>query len=233
MTTQIAVVNYSSVLSASDVRTLVYALQVQVDRDFYPAWGIYAQVRVVDPAKIPAQAWVLGIFDNADQAGALGYHDVTPKGLPLGKVFAKTAAQAGYSVSVTASHELGEMLGDAWVNCLIQDVQNPNRFWIRETGDPVENDADGYKIAGVLVSDLALPSYFQPNLQQPPGTKYDIRGLLTGPVPTLRPGGYMAYTENGQWGQVGLRSARPMSRTLDRMERSFRGVLQPSTFPVH
>jgi len=49
------------------------------------------------------------ILDDSDQAGALGYHDLTSDGLPIGKVFAASDLKAGTSWTVTASHELLEM----------------------------------------------------------------------------------------------------------------------------
>ena len=54
--------------------------------------------------------------DNPDQAGALGYHEITSQGTPLGKVFAKLDLQSGASWTVTLSHELLEMLADPWIN---------------------------------------------------------------------------------------------------------------------
>ena len=56
------------------------------------------------------------ITDNPDQAGALGYHELTSAGAPLGKVFAKLDLDSGTSWTVTLSHELLEMLADPWIN---------------------------------------------------------------------------------------------------------------------
>jgi hypothetical protein len=38
-------------------------------------------------APVPPKTWLIGVFDNSDQAGVLGYHDLTEDGLPLAKVF--------------------------------------------------------------------------------------------------------------------------------------------------
>jgi len=74
-----------------DVKKMVDAIQVQIDRDWTPAWGIPAKLTVVPHGqKPPSGMWWQTIFDTADQAGALGYHDLTSAGLPIGKVFAKT-----------------------------------------------------------------------------------------------------------------------------------------------
>jgi hypothetical protein len=75
---KIAIVNESTVLSDADVKKALPDLQTQIHRDFAPAWGIDADLLLIDPAKkIPDGVWVVGIFDTSDQANALGYHDVT------------------------------------------------------------------------------------------------------------------------------------------------------------
>ena len=51
-------------------------------------------------------------------APALAYHDLTPDGLPLSKVFVRTILQDKASVSVSASHELVEMLVDPAINMM-------------------------------------------------------------------------------------------------------------------
>jgi hypothetical protein len=110
---QVSVINASTVLTDSDVQAVVPALQTQVHRDFAPAWGVDADLTFVGSgATPPSGTWWLSILDNSDQAGALGYHDLTPDGLPLGKVFAGSDLQLGFKWTVTASHELLEMLGD-------------------------------------------------------------------------------------------------------------------------
>src|SRR5277367_628327 len=117
---RISVVNESTLVADAEVQAWVPALQIQVSRDFAPIWGIDALVQFVTPAAKAQPAdwlmealkpinWVLGVFDNADQAGALGYHDLTPAGMPIGKVFAGTDQQYNSSWTVTASHELLEM----------------------------------------------------------------------------------------------------------------------------
>src|ERR1700735_4567820 len=55
--------------------------------------------------------WLV-LFNDSDQANALGCHDLTTGGLSIGKVFAASELKAGTSWTVTARHELLEMLGD-------------------------------------------------------------------------------------------------------------------------
>src|SRR5258708_5261525 len=114
---RIAVINASTVLTDAQVKAAVPALQTQVHRDFAPAWGVDADLSFVPKGESPDPgAWWLVILDTSDAAGALGYHDLTNEGLPLGKVFAKSDIDLGYAWTVTASHELLEMLGDPDIN---------------------------------------------------------------------------------------------------------------------
>jgi hypothetical protein len=55
-------------------------------------------------------------LDDADQPGALAY--LTPDGLPQSKVFVKTTLENNDLVSVSASHELVEMLVDPATNLM-------------------------------------------------------------------------------------------------------------------
>src|SRR6266571_4314023 len=57
-------------------------------------------------------SWWLVILDTSDVADALGYHDFTPAGRPIGKVFAQSDIMDNLEWTVTASHELLEMLAD-------------------------------------------------------------------------------------------------------------------------
>jgi len=201
---QIAVINASTVVSDSDVKKMSDAIQVQIDRDWAPAWGIPAKLTLVPRGqKPPASMWWQAILDNADQAGALGYHDLTSAGLPIGKVFAKTTLDAGDLVSVTLSHEVLEMLGDPDINLI---VQKGPRAYAYEVCDAVEDDSLGYDINGVRVSDFVYPQYFE-TFWKRHATKFDHLGHLNGPVPALTHGGYMSYLDfgSGQWKQITAR----------------------------
>jgi len=201
---QIAVINASTVVNDLDVKKMVDAIQVQIDRDWTPAWGIPAKLTVVPHGqKPPSGMWWQTIFDTADQAGALGYHDLTSAGLPIGKVFAKTTLEAGDRVSVTLSHEVLEMLGDPDINLM---VQKGPRGYAYEVCDAVEDDSLGYDINGVRVSDFVYPQYFE-TFWHKGAAKFDHLGHLSGPVPSLTHGGYMSYLDftSGQWKQVTAR----------------------------
>ncbi len=202
----IDVVNASTVLRDVQVQAMVAACQKQINHDFAPAWGVAASLHAVSSRQKPHPGhWWMAILDTSDVAGALGYHDVTDTGLPLGKVFAKTTIDAGFHVSVTLSHELLEQIIDSEVNLTVQGPSpsdsNVPVFYAYETCDAVEDDSLGYQIDGIQVSGFVLPAYFETFNTTGP---WDHGHHLTGGVPTLTPGGYMAYYDisTGQWTQV-------------------------------
>ena len=157
----VAIINSSTVLRDSVVKAAVPALQTQVHRDFAPAWGIDADlIFVPNRAKPPARSWWLTIVDNADQAGALGYHDVTNAGLPLAKVFAGSDINLGYQWTVTASHELLEMLADPDINltAFVELSDKSGVLYAYEVCDACQADEFGHRIDGTLVSDFVYPA---------------------------------------------------------------------------
>jgi len=187
---------------AEDLAKIAAALQIQVQRDFAPLYHVSCTVDAVPfiagepPPAIPADAWVIGLFSDPDQPGALGYHDTTPTGMPLAKVFPKLDAQDGSPLSATISHELLEMLADPLLAKAVQSVID-GRFWAYEICDAVENDS--YTINGVTVSNFVTPQYFEPP-QNLSGVILDFMKLVKKPY-EVRPGGYMQYYANG-WHQV-------------------------------
>src|SRR2546422_4563382 len=125
---------------------LLAVLQKFVDQYFVPVWGTPA--RLVRTTGFRKGAWALAFLDRADVANALGYHDLTPDGLPLSKVFVKTTLAVGQRVSVTACHELAEMLVDPAIN--LAAVGPGNVFYAYETADAVEGV--GFTSGGIGVS---------------------------------------------------------------------------------
>jgi hypothetical protein len=189
----IAIMNFSTVLSDSEVQTAIAALQVQIDRDFRPLWGLPANLLFVSNIKRPPiNAWVVQVLDSSDVTGALGYHDMTNAGLPVGKVFAKDDKKYGLSWTITLSHEVLEMLGDPYTDTtvFVQDTNTTGLLFAYELCDAVEDDSLGYPINGVMMSDFVTPAYFEAG-RLPNSTKFDFRASLTAPL-TLTKGGYMS-----------------------------------------
>jgi hypothetical protein len=211
----VLVVNESTVATDDQLLKIVGALQRQVSEDFAPVWGIDATLGYVKKGEVPdPAAWVLGIFDTSDQAGALGYHDVTEAGLPLGKVFAKTDLDLGSSLSVTISHELLEMLLDPDINLsvFVQKTDTEGIIYAYEVADACEDDSFGYLIDGVLVSDFVYPAWFESfNLKGP----YDKQAKISAPFQLLSGGYISAYQipNVGGWTQL---NGRTQARYQDR-----------------
>jgi hypothetical protein len=192
LTVPIAVLNASTLVSHEEALAATAAMQVQVHRDFAPAWNIDADLAVVKPgAPPPADAWWAVILDNSDLGGALGYHDLTTQGLPMGKVFAGTAKQAGQVWSTLFSHEILEMLADPYI-CLtaLAPTASGWLFYAYENCDACQSDDYGYLIGDQLVSDFLYPAWFD---ARQIGARMDHGQHIGRPFETL-PGGYnMVY----------------------------------------
>jgi len=73
------------------------------------------------------------------QPGALAYHDLTPDGLPVSKVFVRTTLKDGELVSVSASHELVEMLVDPGINLMTTGPDSQDGLCVRELPTRLES----------------------------------------------------------------------------------------------
>src|SRR5258708_33382409 len=112
----IACFSKATVALGVDFDALIAAMQNYINNFIVPVWGTPATL--VATTDFQPGAWAIVFLDNADQPGALAYHDLTPDGLPESKVFGKTTLDNGDQVSVSASHELVEMLVDPAINIM-------------------------------------------------------------------------------------------------------------------
>lgn len=221
-------------LSDDEVAPVVEALQVQVSRDFAPIWGINADLAYISSADLrngkrpDPKTWWLVLLGDSDQAGALGYHELNPEGLPMGKVFVNTDLAYGSSWSNTTSHELLEMLADPWVCMAAYDPTQPviSKIYAWEVADAPEADNYGYNISvklkddsnvDVLVSDFVTPEWFQAGVPHVVGTKFDFMGHIKKPFELL-PGGYI--------GVYDVAGGTGWSQVTDQIRPS-RGVIHP------
>jgi hypothetical protein len=157
----IAITNASTCVTDAQVEAVLPALQQQVSQDFKAYWNLDCVLTfLAKDEKLTTGWWQIVVTDNPDQAGALGYHEMTSEGSPLGKVFAALDIQNGSSWTVTLSHELLEMLADPWINWCA--VGSDEKIYALEVCDAVEADALGYEIDGVLLSDFVTPAWFEP-----------------------------------------------------------------------
>jgi hypothetical protein len=139
----------------------------------------------------------LVFLDDADEANALAYHELTPDGLPISKVFVRAISQAGDSVSVSASHELVEMLVDPAIN-LMTTGPDPRTVYAYETADPVENLT--FKVDGIPMTDFVYPAYFEV-FRKRSSTRFDHLGKVERPFQILS-GGYQIIFRNGKWSDI-------------------------------
>jgi hypothetical protein len=193
----IAITNASTCLSDTQVEAVLSALQKQVSEDFKAYWDLDCTLTSLSKGqKLTPRWWQIVVTDNPDQAGALGYHELTSQGTPLGKIFAKLDLDSGSSWTVTLSHELLEMLADPWINWCA--VGSDNRIYALEVCDAVEADNLGYVIDDVLVSDFVTPAWFEPTSAD----RLDFKKHLSKQLELAR-GGYISVFDPGAgWTQT-------------------------------
>src|ERR1700676_323727 len=153
---RIACFNQAETPLGIDLDALIGAMQAYVDQHVAPVWGTPAEL--FKSTGFVKGCWAVVFLDNADQPGALAYHDLTPEGLPLSKVFVRTTIKNGDLVSVSASHELVEMLVDPAIN-MMTTGPDPKTIYAYESADPVE--ALSFKVNRIPMSDFVYPSYFE------------------------------------------------------------------------
>jgi hypothetical protein len=209
---QISIINKCSVLTDEEIEPVVPALQTQVSRDFAPIWGVDAELKFVPKGeRAPKSDWWIVLLNTSDEASALGYHDMTNTGQPLGKVFVKSDIEAGDSWTNTISHELIEMLGDPDLT-LCAEFQRRNEdgefmgTWLAayELCDPCEADKFGYEIDGVLMSDFVTPEYFE-TFWKKGQARFDFGGYIEKPLQILEDGYLSVKHESGSrgWQEIG------------------------------
>jgi len=220
---RVSVRNVSTVIKDIDVNRFIHAVAQVLVRDFEPAWGVVVtslHLMAKDELLAPG-AYELVIANDSDQIGALGYHELSAIRGPIGFVFAKTSMADGSSWTVTASHELWEMLADPWINDVVEidHTDGTTEFRPKEVSDACENDEYAIKVRladgglPVLISDFVLPEYFRPT--GPPEPKYDVQGLIKNPLELL-PGGYTLSLIAGSgtgWTQISAQTKATSRRS--------------------
>jgi len=211
----IACLNKATTPLGVDLDALIGAMQAYINNNVAPVWGTPATL--VKTTDFQPGAWAMVFLDNADQAGALAYHDLTPDGLPEAKVFVKTTLDNNDLVSVSASHELVEMLVDPAINVM---TTGPDRttVYAYESADPVE--ALSFDVSGIQLSDFVYPSYFE-DFHQPGSVLFDQMNQVEAPFQILA-GGYQIILKDGQWSQVfgSKEKAKAFAREDRRQHRS-------------
>jgi hypothetical protein len=200
----VAITNHSTEVNDNDVATMAQAVAAQMKMHVAPSWDRVPPAVVFHGAgsPIPPGAHEIGVFDDADQAGDLGWHTEDAGEAIYGRVFARPVLQNGgdaltkpLSVASVLSHEVIEMFGDAACNNWADDDRGA--LHALELCDPVE--ADSYPVTvgttAVTVSNFVLPSWFDPHAK--PGDQFDWMKRTRRPFQLSR-GGYEVYRQAGQ-----------------------------------
>jgi hypothetical protein len=211
----IACFNQATIDPGVDFNKLIAAMQAYVDRHVAPVWGTPA--KLLKTKGFVKNAWAMVLLDDADQPGALACHDLTPDGFPLAKVFVRTTLANHDLVSVSASHELVEMLVDPAIN-LMSTGPDAGTMYAYESADAVE--ALSFEVNGIPMSDFAYPSYFEV-FRKRGSTRFDHLNKVKKPFEIL-PDGYQIVFKDGAWTEIfGSRTrARRFAREDRRGHRS-------------
>jgi hypothetical protein len=184
----------------SDVARVAAALQRQAVRDFDPIWNLPATVDAFPRLEdVPVSYWPMIVETDIDTPGAAGVHEDKD-----GQPFALIAMSDSWSL--TASHEMLEMLADPFGKRLVSG-RSPKRDqgrveFLVEVCDPSEAAEFGYTVNDILVSDFYTPRFFDPHRAD--GVRYSVTGAITRPREILR-GGYISWHDpvsDHWWQQV-------------------------------
>jgi hypothetical protein len=192
-----ALVDKTGTLPFEQVSAVAAAINLQVQRDLAPIWGIAGTVSALPgPDHIPLGVCPVFLVKNLP-AGEGGVNLTRKHNQPYAKV------ELGDGWTTAASHEVLEMMVDPTGNRLyasnaigiaggrIQDV--PGKFeYLVEIADPSEADAFGYTIDSVLVSDFYTPHFFDPKAAA--GVRYSFTGAIQRPRDVLK-GGYLSWID--------------------------------------
>jgi hypothetical protein len=216
LTLFVAIVSEVSEISTSELTKVSAALQKQALRDFGPAWETYAAVDAfVSLEDVPIGYWPITVEHDIDFPGAAGIH-LDKDGQPFALV------EYSETWSLTASHELLEMLADPFGNRLIAGQSlKPDQGrveYLVEVCDPSESNVYGYSVNGVLVSDFYTPSFFDPVAAA--GVRYSFTSAITKPREVL-PGGYISWHDpvSNHWWQQTYFGAQPSFADLGVFEQ--------------
>jgi hypothetical protein len=209
-TPTIACFNKATTPLGVDFDALIAAMQAYINDHVVPVWATPA--KLIKSSDFVAGDWAMVFLDDADQPGALAYHDLTPDGWPLSKVFVRTTLENNDKVSVSASHELVEMLVDPAIN-MYATGPDPKTVYAYESADPVEELS--FNVKGIPMSDFVHPAYFE-IFRPASSVPFDHLNKVKKPFEILS-GGYQIVFKNGKVSQI-FGSAQKKKR-FDREDR--------------
>jgi hypothetical protein len=159
---RVGFVSEVSELTFDDLKTVAAALQTQVRRDLMPVWKVNATIEVFKSLdSVPNGVWPVIIKRDIGFEGAGGIHLYRD-----GAAFAMVAYTSDRSWTISASHELIDMLVDPQGNRTLS-APSPNPAdngklvdILVEPAQPVQGAKRAYKIDQVLVSDFVTPAFY-------------------------------------------------------------------------
>jgi len=209
---QVALVSEESSITPKELTAVAAALQKQVSRDFAPLWHTNADVSAFTSLnEVPLDYWPVVIKDDIGDPSAAGYHE-DDHGQPYSLV------QYGDDWTLTASHEVLEMLGDPFGRRMIAG-QSPKpgqgrvKFLV-EVCDPCEATEFSYTVNGFVMSDFYTPHYFDP--VKAAGVRYSYRNSISAPREVLK-GGYLSWYDPASrnwWQRTWFAGAQPRDKSL-------------------
>jgi len=226
---RLIVANLSNI-SQDVLKPAIAAIQLQIDTEFKPEWGVTTslscqQFTLAGPQiQLNATDAIIYLGNQAqdpngnsdDVQGLLGHHAVNYPGVPYGFVFLDACETRGADWSVILSHEVLELLIDPQ---LVGRVSGPDPkipgapdvLFEFEICDPT--DGDSYQLANVNVANFITRRYFGGQGHWPSTNRL---GYPLAPF-SARPGGYAQYhdgtgiqTLNGNAVAAGQFAARTM-----------------------
>lgn len=193
----IALVSETDAISMPELTRVAAALQKQITRDFTPLWNIQGTVDAFNRLEdVPLGYWPVIVRSNVPDH-ALGFH-LDEQGQPFAIV------QHSHSWSLSASHEILEMLADPYGNRLVSGPslkRDHGRVqYLLGICDPCQGADFSYTVNDILVSDFVTPSYYEPTRAN--GERYSYTGAIQEPRQVL-PGGYITWynASDSHWWQ--------------------------------
>jgi len=209
----LVVVNKSTSVNNDEVETMTRACATQLRLHASPLWGLLPVPVVYYPAdaQAPPGAIVLGVFDDSDQEGALGWHTEDPDGTQYGRIFAKPVLDNGgdaltkdLSVASVLSHEVLEWYVDPRCNGWWDNGKG--KLYAAEVCDPVESDSYVINVTHgdqpatpVTVSNFVTPAWGDPQAHQ--GATLDYLTRCQQPF-EMTTGGYVIVRTGSKEKQV-------------------------------
>jgi hypothetical protein len=202
----IALVPRNMTIAPDELALVASAVQIQLLRDFGPAWNIQASLTAFATLAAVPQGSLI-VFLVADANGRAGLHFRPQSGQPP---FALVTYRADGLWSVALSHEVIELLVDPVGNRMFEgpDPQDPTSRvqFLAEPCDPCQDVTFSYQIDPshhVYVSDFCLPAFYGLGTGSAPFTHR--RSILT-PY-SVASGGYLSWrSDSNEWFQLSAMS---------------------------